>query len=1137
MIGLVIMRSFSSSYVYRQSNFVLIGCEQFGTVENDWAAIACVVQNIIQRGMPTRPSCCLTKLLGEPVRLDMCRPAVKQACYDYTWDKTIKGSPDGYNPAAEFFNYLLPAALPPVKRYILAHILPEALVSDMVSNCDHRFTEQRVDFFCPRAKLVIEIDGSQHAEGSQSYLDRSRDKYLEAHGIKTVRVKTTDLSANEAACLLCERFDDGGSLPEGVDEHALNAYEIAMRTQIALLTLVRQGMLSPDDPTWTISFACDEPGIESESLVTCVTADIFDLFEHLCILMERPFARPEVLVSEDAPDVILDVSATKTWSEAESAPGVVYVRNDYYEDKDHFEVAHAAPIEYRTVTDDQERLTEVNTALEFFLEYLFGYSEFRPGQAGIIRRSLARMATLGILPTGSGKSLCYQMACLLQPCTSFVVCPIISLIQDQEVNAHKAGIDHVGRIESQMDRDHKNIVLDEFGQGKYFFIWISPERFQTVDFRQRLSHLSAHRHFGYAVIDEVHCLSEWGHDFRVSYLKLYGTIRRFCPEAQIIALTATASRNVLEDLLSELDMTKANVQTSTSLDRPELKYHIVRVDEQERADRLDEILDKIDRHFQQTEGVGSIFEPRGSDSICGIIFSNLKSSSYRPSASCEGVLSHLRGRGIASDSYHADREEERTRIQEEFLDDKFTVMCATKAFGMGVNKKNIRYTIHNGLPWSIEAFYQEAGRAGRDPEHNESECYILYSDESDPRDSALLFEEATTVEKIIGLQPQLVGDLNTLFYLWSGNHEDFAIERMAIVETFKELRRNRRSDGHVVIEKNLVKELTRDAVNRRAIERAKAEGRTVTAETRIGTQDALYKLAILGIVKDWTVDFNAETYDVEMASIDSDSEPRVRASLESYIRRHTPNFSFDNPLPGHRKYVDAYRRSNRRNRLLGLIDALLLWSSDNIVFSRRRAIGNMLDLCERNLSEREIREYFNNYFRLNTESNDQLDAVVRDSSNIDTWTKLFWTYELTDDPTVQREVLKDERELAAIAALCDRYRESYHANIGLEWSTLVAGLLAGSSSEQDVDGLFRFISEEITKYVDLDADELFERTLALLAYASDDAKDAFGAAVVKHAPERALQTYKRLNDVVTFTYLVRNADRKFRSVWKRRSQR
>ena len=1098
-------------------------------VETDWFPIASVVENLLQRGMPTHPSKRLTNVIGGPIRLDFPRPVQKYFDRDCVWGHTIKGSPDGrYNPAADFFFSLLPAAIPLDKRYILNYILPEALISDIVLDCDPRFTEQRVDFYCPRAKLAIEIDGSQHGTGAQSYLDRSRDLYLQAHGIRTVRIQVGELSAVGVAQVLCERFDDGEDLPAGVGEARIIPYEIALRSQMALTALVKQGMLSPYDPTWTIDFTCDRMGVDVETLVTAAIEDVLDLFENICILLDKPFNRPRIVLSSTRPDVRLDVSAIKMWSELESVPGVVYVRNAYYEQHDYFAVAHAKPIVYQTAMP--ERRDDVDGALRFFLKYIFGYDEFRPGQAGIIRRSLARSATLGILPTGSGKSLCYQMSCLLQPCVSFVVCPIISLIQDQELNAHEFGIDRVGRIESQMDRANKNEVLDAFGKGKYFFIWISPERFQTKDFRRRLRELSARRHFGYAVIDEVHCLSEWGHDFRVSYLKLYGTIRKFCPEAQIIALTATASRNVLEDLLCELEITKANVQTSTSLDRPELKYHIVRVDEQEREAKLDEVLDEIDRHFQKTEGVRSVFEPRGKDSICGIIFSNLKNNAYKFPSTCEGVLAHLRSRRILADSYHSGREDERTRIQEEFLDNRFTVMSATKAFGMGVNKKNIRYTIHNGLPWSIEAFYQEAGRAGRDPAHNDSECYILYSNENDPNRSRRLFEETTTVDEIIGLQPALVGDLDTLFYLWSGNHEDYLVERQAIIETFKWLYRRRGEDGHVIVKWDLVKELTREAVKQRADDRAKAKKRTRKAGVRVGTEDALYKLAILGIVVDWTVDYNSKTYDVEVREISGDGETLAKAALQDYIRRHNPTFSFDDHTTTHRKYVEAYQRAPKGNKLIGLVDALLLWTSDNIVFSRRRAIGNMLNLCESGSSDQEIREYINNYFRLDTESNDQLDAIVRDTSNISTWVRLFMTYELTDDPAVQKEVLKDEKEFSAIAALCDRYRESYHANIGLEWSTLMARLLSGAFAERDVDSQFEFVASEIGEYPDLDAGELFERSLALLVVASDEAKDAFGSAVVRHAPQRALQTYAQLNDMVTLTYLINEADRKLRLV-------
>lgn len=1121
------MERFSSSYVYKQSNFVLLGCEEFKGAPNDWTPIACVIENLLQRGTPTHPSKRLVTLLGNPTRIATHRPVRKLITHEHIWTHTIKGSPDGrYNPAAEFFTQLLPSALPPDKKYIVNYILPEALISDIVPECSSRFIEQCVDFYCPRANLVIEIDGSQHDRGPQSFLDRERDLYLKTNGIDSIRIKTDELSAERAAHLLCKRFEEDEESEEDRDESTSFAFEIALRTQIALVTLMKRGALSPSASSWNLDFTCDRPDIDADALITAAVEDIFDLLENICILLDKPFVRPKLSLSNELPDIRLDISATKAWSELESAPATVYARNDYYETEDYFSVSQADPITYNTT--DLARRSEVDRALDFFLNYLFGYDTFRPGQAGIIRKALARSATLGILPTGSGKSLCYQMACLLQPCVNFVVCPIISLIQDQELNSHEFGIDRVGRIDSQMERSEKNVVLDAFGNGKHFFVWISPERFQTTDFRQRLSEISAHKHFAYAVIDEVHCLSEWGHDFRVSYLKLYGTIKKFCPEAKIIALTATASRNVLEDLLCELEITKANVQTSTSLDRPELKYHIVRTGEQDREEKLDSILDSINRHFQQTEKVKSIFEQRGKDSICGIIFSNIRNSPYKASSSCEGTLVHLKERGIQADSYHGGRKDERSRIQEEFLDNQFTVICATKAFGMGVNKKNIRYTIHNGLPWSIEAFYQEAGRAGRDSVNNDSECYILFSDDNDVNDVRRLFEESTSVEEIIDLHPNLSGDLDTLFFLWSGNHEDWQIERYAIIETFKWLFRNRNASGHAFPKFDLVHELTWE----KAVERMK-NGKTNKAEVRIETQDALYKLAILGIITDWTIDYAKRVYDVELREIDGESEPLVKEHLETYIRRHNPTFSFNNPSPAHRKYVNAYNEAPAGKKLIGLIDALLLWTNDNIAFSRRRAIGNMLELCESKRSEQDIRNYINSYFRLDTESNDQLDIIVRDSTHIETWLKLFMTYELTDDPTIQVDKLKDEGELASIAALCDRYRESFHANIGLEWSTMMARLLSNGFSDEDIESQFAFIASEMPEYDELDPDKLFGQTLRLLERASDDAKDAFGYAVIKHAPKRIRQTYDQLNDAATLTHLITMADAKLRSVWNR----
>lgn len=1124
-----LVKRFSSSYVYGRSNYAVIGCDGDYQTESIWYQLACVVQNLIQRGTPTPASKRIKRLLGSPLQTAEPKPLQRYIAHDHHWRTTILGATNSnYNPARKFYEEILPASLPIEYRYAINHILPEAKISDIVENCDPRFTDQRVDFYCDQARLAIEIDGSQHDSSGQIYLDRERNLYLARNNVDTIRISTTDIDVAEVAKIIISRLNEleqGESCLETFDERISRApFEVVMRTQIAILELIKTGRIDPEDALWNIDYVCDIPNISHKDLLKTSANDLFDLLEGLCTLAGIPFNRPKVRLDAKG-EIRLNVSASKKWDERDIGSSAVLVRSDYFEDKNNYRVACSEPITYKTM--QESRREEVDASLNFFLDYLFEYESFNPGQIGIMRRALARNATLGILPTGSGKSLCYQMACLLQPCVSFSVCPIVSLIQDQEANTVAFGIDRVGRIESQMDSSDKNAVLEALGEARLQLIWVTPERFQMKSFRFQLEEISKNQSFGYAVIDEVHCLSEWGHDFRVSYLKLYATITKYCPRAVILALTATASRNVLEDLLAELHITKANIQTSPSLDRPELHYHVVKVTDSTLDDSFDETLNRIDREFSALERLETIFEPVGEKSVCGIVFANTRTtrSDVNPLKGCEGIKMHLLSRQIKSDTYHSGRKEERTAIQKSYIDNEFTVMAATKAFGMGVNKKNVRYTIHCGLPWSIEAFYQEAGRAGRDPKNNYSECFILYEPDPDKQRTEALFAPNVSVKEIRDIQPALQGDLNTLFFLWGNNHEDMDIETEAVIRVFKKINKNKDQNGRVTIADGLV----REEVCPLLVENMKPGTK---AELRVTTQDVLYKLAILGVVKDWTVDYRgSRSYEVEVA--DEVSEESVKESLEKYIRRHTPSFSFDNPSSSHRKYVEMYRSAPEGRKFIGMIKVLLQWTNDNIVFNRRRSIGNMLNLCEANYSEENFRRYINNYFSLDTESNDQLDAIVNDQENLEVWFKLFTTYELTDDPLVQNELIKPFTEIEAIAALCDRYRESFNANIGLEWATMVAHLLAGNFNAREVQEQYAFIAQDISAYDRLDFNKLLDGTISLLLEATEEARDAFGLAVVGSTPQEAIRVQKVLGDTVTLEHLITTNINRLENVWGR----
>ncbi|WP_309245198.1 DEAD/DEAH box helicase [Clostridium sp. CF012] len=188
-------------------------------------------------------------------------------------------------------------------------------------------------------------------------------------------------------------------------------------------------------------------------------------------------------------------------------------------------------------------------ALKFLLKNIFRYDDFSHAQLPIITNTLRGKDTIGLLPTGGEKSLCYQFAALLQPCISFVVVPIKSLMYDQKENLDSKFITKTNFISSDQKAEEKNVIGKAFSKGKYFFIWISPERFQIKEFRQYLTVLNEEQTIALAVIGEVHCLSEWVHDFRTSYLNLCKTIEKYCPSTNLLGLTATASLNVLKDIL------------------------------------------------------------------------------------------------------------------------------------------------------------------------------------------------------------------------------------------------------------------------------------------------------------------------------------------------------------------------------------------------------------------------------------------------------------------------------------------------------------------------------------------------------------------------------------------------------------
>ncbi len=325
------------------------------------------------------------------------------------------------------------------------------------------------------------------------------------------------------------------------------------------------------------------------------------------------------------------------------------------------------------------------------LKRYFGYSSFRPLQEEIIRDSLSGRDVFALLPTGGGKSLCFQLPALVRKGLTVVVSPLIALMKDQVDSLRANGI-QAACLNSSLEGDQRRSVWRDLHQGRIRILYVAPERLFVGTLTEELKQWN----LGAIAVDEAHCISEWGHDFRPEYRKL-SELRTQFPEVPFIALTATATERVRSDILTQLHLRNPATYVA-SFNRPNLTYRV---------------LPKAQAYSQ----VVAFLKSRPNDS--GIIYCASRNST-------EALAAKLNADRIPSLAYHAGLENDvRSRNQERFLRDEVRVVCATVAFGMGINKPNVRFVIHHDLPKNLEGYYQETGRAGRDG--LPGECLLLFS--------------------------------------------------------------------------------------------------------------------------------------------------------------------------------------------------------------------------------------------------------------------------------------------------------------------------------------------------------------------------------------------------------------------------
>ena len=356
------------------------------------------------------------------------------------------------------------------------------------------------------------------------------------------------------------------------------------------------------------------------------------------------------------------------------------------------------------------------------LKRYFGYESFRPGQEDLVKAILNGQDCLGVMPTGAGKSICYQIPATLLDGLTIVISPLVSLMKDQVDGLEDAGI-QASFVNSTQDMDEQSLALAQAAQGRSKILYVAPERLDAPRFRE----FAQHTKISLLAVDEAHCVSQWGQDFRPAYLGIGDFIRSLPDRPTVAAFTATATEKVRRDIVYMLGLDDPYVAV-TGFDRPNLFFDVI----------------KLESKYKNRWVVQYALK-HGDDS--GIVYCATRKET-------EALADDLTKAGVSAVSYHAGMDaQDREQAQRDFVNDKVQVVVATNAFGMGIDKSNVRYVIHHNMPESIEAYYQEAGRAGRDGEP--ARCSLLWN-ESDIVTRRRLLDMDNGNDRMTGEQAEAV---------------------------------------------------------------------------------------------------------------------------------------------------------------------------------------------------------------------------------------------------------------------------------------------------------------------------------------------------------------------------------------------
>jgi ATP-dependent DNA helicase RecQ len=792
---------------------------------------------------------------------------------------------------------------------------------------------RRVDFLIAPPwtdSFVLEIDGSQHK--SAKAVDDGRDEELAAAGVDVQRVPAEAVRHKERFWLDELRISAGSREPESDDRAVDLVYGPAQvhRFAIAVLEAVSAGFVSGD--RWVIEVQDDL------DLLDEVVAPYFGLLAAVDRLWAGTVAPDEILLGvngrwqlflrvgvsyesaaavSDRPMVSLHLesgrSAIEELPQTEDVPAVV-VRSAF------LPVTLSDPVfEGPKRGAVQAKGEGIEEALLFLLRSIFAKESFREGQLEALFEVVEGRDCAVLLPTGAGKSLVYQLAGLCLPGRTLIVDPLVSLMEDQVEGLAANGIDRVVLISAyEVAQGRREELLDRISSGEALFAFVSPERLQQQGFRTALRALAQTSPINLAVVDEAHCVSEWGHDFRTAYLNVGRVLRGVCRDAHdapppLLALTGTASRAVLRDVLIELGIERNSeraVVRPQTFDRQELRYTVQRVEPSEAVAAVTGFLRGLPSKF----GVPAtdFFRARDERTFSGLVFCpnvNGPAGVVEVADALRGVLGAappVYAGSTVPRGFGGDWESTKRRNAAAFKRNETPVLVSTKAFGMGIDKPNIRYVLHFGIPGSIEGYYQEVGRGGRD--RGRAECALFLVEYDEGRARALLDDESDLEDARDGHQA----------ITWAES-DDISRQLFFHLNSFSGI------DEEAAVLDDILKELG-ELSRRRTIELPMGSDKSAR-------ERALHRLVVLGVVRDYLVEWGRKEFVVEIAGVDSDD---VADHLLGYVGRNQPG------------RVETIAEAAAPCRLLGPSEAaegcgriLIEFVYDTVERSRRRSLREM----------------------------------------------------------------------------------------------------------------------------------------------------------------------------------------------------